>query len=336
MEYLWGVTLTPAATDVPTDEQLQSLARNTQLLSQSIARVLSGKQEVIETTIAVLLSRGHLLLEDVPGVGKTTLATALGQALNFSVSRIQFTPDMLPSDLTGVNIYRTQTGEFDFRPGPLFAQVVIGDEVNRASPKTQAALLECMQEGQVTVDGATYSLPHPFFVIATQNPVEMEGTYPLPEAQRDRFTARIEMGYPSPADELAMLDMHENGEASQSIDPVLSAQDIEEMAKTASAIFASGLLKQYVIDLVTATRNHPDLRLGASPRAALQLLNMAKVRAAMSGRNHVLPQDVQQLITPVWAHRVLARGAAGQRETTAQVLRHIVDATPVRIYEPGS
>lgn len=336
MEYLWGVTLTPAATDVPTDEQLQSLARNTQLLSQSIARVLSGKQEVIETTIAVLLSRGHLLLEDVPGVGKTTLATALGQALNFSVSRIQFTPDMLPSDLTGVNIYRTQTGEFDFRPGPLFAQVVIGDEVNRASPKTQAALLECMQEGQVTVDGATYSLPHPFFVIATQNPVEMEGTYPLPEAQRDRFTARIEMGYPSPADELAMLDMHENGEASQSIDPVLSAQDIEEMAKTASAIFASSLLKQYVIDLVTATRNHPDLRLGASPRAALQLLNMAKVRAAMSGRNHVLPQDVQQLITPVWAHRVLARGAAGQRETTAQVLRHIVDATPVRIYEPGS
>ena len=336
MEYLRGVTLTPAASLVPTDEELGALAEKTRILCATVAQVLSGKEEVIETTIAVLLARGHLLLEDVPGVGKTTLATAIGKALNFTVSRIQFTPDMLPSDLTGVNIYRNQTGTFDFRPGPLFAQIVIGDEVNRASPKTQSALLECMQEGQVSIDGTSHELPSPFFVIATQNPIEMEGTYPLPEAQRDRFTARIEMGYPSSEDEFEMLGMHEARRDTSEIQPVLSAQDIEAMTRVAESVYASDLLKQYVIDLVRATRNHPDLRLGASPRAAIQLLSMAKVKAAMARRNHVLPQDVQQLVHPVLAHRVLPRGSASDREMSAQVLQQIVDSVPVRIYEPGS
>lgn len=321
---------------MPTDEELSALAEKTRLLCNTVAQVLSGKEDVIETTIAVLLARGHLLLEDVPGVGKTTLATALGKALNFTVSRIQFTPDMLPSDLTGVNIYRSQSGTFDFRPGPLFAQVVIGDEVNRASPKTQSALLECMQEGQVSIDGTSHELPHPFFVIATQNPIEMEGTYPLPEAQRDRFTARIEMGYPSSRDEFTMLEMHETRKESLEIQPVLNSQDIEAMTAISEAVYASDLLKQYVIDLVRATRNHPDLRLGASPRAAIQLLSMAKVKAAMARRNHVLPQDVQALVQPVLAHRVLPRGSASDREGSTQILQHIVGSVPVRIYEPGS
>lgn len=315
----------------PTAEELADLAEKTRALCTSVAQVLSGKEDVIETTVAVLLARGHLLLEDVPGVGKTTLATALAQALSFSVSRIQFTPDMLPSDLTGVSIYHAQESEFEFRPGPLFAQVVIGDEVNRASPKTQSALLECMQEGQVTVDGKSYALPTPFFVIATQNPVEMEGTYPLPEAQRDRFMARIAMGYPAPDDELAMLDMHESN-AMPEIQPVLDATDVERMTQTAAAIFASPLLKQYVIDLVTATRNHPELRLGASPRAAIQLLQMSRVKAAMAGRNHVLPQDVQDLIIPVLSHRILTRSATSAQSTATQVLEQVMHAVPVRIH----
>src|SRR5690625_1175259 len=217
-----SVTISAALSTLPDEGDRIAWADNSRALRLADAQPLSGKGDVIETTVAGLLARGHLLLEDVPGVGKTTLATALAQALQFSVSRIQFTPDMLPSDLTGVNIYRSEQADFEFRPGPLFAQIVIGDEVNRASPKTQSALLECMQEGQVTVDGKSYALPTPFFVIATQNPVEMEGTYPLPEAQRDRFMARIAMGYPAPDDELAMLDMHESN-AMPEIQPVLDA-----------------------------------------------------------------------------------------------------------------
>ncbi|HLS04382.1 MAG TPA: AAA family ATPase [Actinomycetales bacterium] len=326
------MTASAPIASVPSETELRDLAEKTHTLRTSISAVLSGKDEVIETTVAVLLARGHLLLEDVPGVGKTTLATALAQALSFSVSRIQFTPDMLPSDLTGVTIYRAEQREFDFRPGPLFAQVVVGDEVNRASPKTQSALLECMQEKQVTVDGKTYPLPEPFFVIATQNPVEMEGTYPLPEAQRDRFMARIAMGYPDPEAELAMLEMHDQAEAVATPTPALDTLDIKSMSDTAAAVFASPLLKQYVIDLVGATRDHPDLRLGASPRAAIQLVKMAKVRAAMAGRNHVLPQDVQELLIPVWGHRILPRTSISDQDAAQDILGHILESVPVRLH----
>ena len=332
VEYLRRVTASAPIASVPSETELRDLAEKTHTLRTSISAVLSGKDEVIETTVAVLLARGHLLLEDVPGVGKTTLATALAQALSFSVSRIQFTPDMLPSDLTGVTIYRAEQREFDFRPGPLFAQVVVGDEVNRASPKTQSALLECMQEKQVTVDGKTYPLPEPFFVIATQNPVEMEGTYPLPEAQRDRFMARIAMGYPDPEAELAMLEMHDQAEAVATPTPALDTLDIKSMSDTAAAVFASPLLKQYVIDLVGATRDHPDLRLGASPRAAIQLVKMAKVRAAMAGRNHVLPQDVQELLIPVWGHRILPRTSISDQDAAQDILGHILESVPVRLH----
>jgi len=331
VEYLRSVTTSAAFSTLPDEGELIELADNSRALRSAVAQALSGKEDVIETTVAVLLARGHLLLEDVPGVGKTTLATALAQALQFSVSRIQFTPDMLPSDLTGVNIYRSEQADFEFRPGPLFAQIVIGDEVNRASPKTQSALLECMQEGQVTADGESYALPEPFFVIATQNPLEMEGTYPLPEAQRDRFMARIAMGYPDPSDEVAMLDMHESPDVASDIQPVLNAEDVQRMSNTAASVYAAPLLKQYVIDLVNATRHHVDLRLGASPRAAIQLVQMARVKAAMAGRNHVLPQDVQELVLPVLGHRIITKASASRDDMAAEVLNQVLNSVPVRI-----
>ena len=304
-----------------------SLARR---LREAIGSVIKGKDEVIDTALAVYLAGGHLLLQDVPGVGKTTLAKALARAVDCPMRRIQFTPDLMPSDITGVSIYNQETHDFEFKPGPVFANIVVGDEINRASPKTQSALLECMEENQVTVDSTTYPLPATFFVIATQNPLEMEGTYPLPEAQRDRFMARISMGYPDAATELAMLDAHAADSPLTRLAPVASESDVAAATATARHLHASEALKRYVVDLVSATRNDAQLRLGASPRASLHLLRAARGHALVAGRGHVLPQDVQAMAAPVLAHRVLLSGQARmEHRTTADVVTSIVAHVPI-------
>ncbi len=284
---------------------LEQLAATTDALARTVDRVVQGKDETVRLALTVLFSGGHLLVEDVPGVGKTMLAKTLARAIDGTVRRIQFTPDLLPSDVTGSSVWNQERGAFEFRPGAVFANVVIGDEINRASPKTQSALLECMEEGQVTVDGTTWPLDRPFVVFATQNPVEMDGTYPLPEAQRDRFTARVSMGYPSAAAELTMLSEHGGAEPLDDLVPVVDVDEVRRLTAAVHGVHAAEVLKQYVVDLVRRTRTHPDLRLGASPRAALHLLRTARARAAMEGRDHVLPDDVQALAVPVLAHRLL-------------------------------
>jgi MoxR-like ATPase len=258
------------------------------------------------------------------------LAKALARSTDCSVRRIQFTPDLLPSDITGVSAYNQERREFEFKPGPVFANIVVGDEINRASPKTQSALLECMEERQVTVDGTTYPLAPPFMVIATQNPIEMEGTYPLPEAQRDRFTARISMGYPSAESELAMLDAHGSSSPLEALEPVARAEDMLELIAAVRKVHVADALKQYVIKLVTATRSTPELRLGASPRATLHLLRASRARAALDGRDFVIPDDVQALALPVLAHRLLPSAEAlVARQLPEQVLAAIVGQVPL-------
>ncbi|WP_421741857.1 AAA family ATPase [Cellulomonas sp.] len=315
---------------VPSTSELEDVVDITTRMRTAVEGVVTGRPELVRVTVAVLLAEGHLLLEDVPGVGKTTLAKALAKTIDCTVGRIQFTPDLLPSDLTGVNIYRSQTHEFEFRPGPVFAHVVIGDEINRASPKTQSALLECMQEAQATVDGRTYPLPRPFLVVATQNPVEMEGTYPLPEAQRDRFMARLTVGYPSIESELDMLDLQETSDPLDTLRPVTDAAQVKALIETARRLYAAPGIKRYVVDLVTATREDPGLRLGASPRAAIQLLRAAKSLAAMDGRDHVLPDDVQQLGVPVLAHRLLPSTESRlSGRSTSDIVADILDRIPL-------
>ena len=292
------------------DDDLAELTQVAGQIATAVQSVIEGKPQVVRTALTVLLAQGHLLIEDVPGVGKTMLAKALARAVDCSVRRIQFTPDLLPSDLTGVSIFNQERRDFEFRPGAVFANVVLGDEINRASPKTQSALLECMEEGQVTVDGHTYLLESPFMVVATQNPIEMEGTYPLPEAQRDRFMARVSMGYPSPRAELDMLATHGSSSPLDAVTAVASAADVRRLVAIASHVWVSAAVKQYLVDLLGASRSSPDLRLGASPRAGLHLLRAARAHAALEGRSHVLPDDVQVLAEPVLAHRLLLTSSA--------------------------
>ena len=325
-------TVGPAASGRGLDDLLEAADR----ISANIERVVEGKPAVVRLALVVLLAEGHLLVEDVPGVGKTLLAKALARSVDCTVRRIQFTPDLLPSDVTGVSIWNSDLREFEFKAGAVFANIVLGDEINRASPKTQSALLECMEERQVTVDGVTYELDVPFMVMATQNPLEMEGTYPLPEAQRDRFTARVSMGYPSGEAELAMLEHHGEVSPLDDLEPVADALDVAKLIEVVRSLHVAPAVRSYVVSLVTATRTSPDLRLGASPRAALQLLKAARAHAALDGRDHVLPDDVQVLAGPVLAHRLLPTPEAQiARRTPSQVVDDLLARVPVPLPDGG-
>jgi MoxR-like ATPase len=313
--------------------QLDSFTDRYAAIIDNIALVIQGKEEAIELALLCLLAEGHLLIEDVPGVGKTSLAKAMAASIDCSWSRIQFTPDLLPSDLTGVTVYSRATGTFEFRPGGVFANIVLGDEINRASPKTQAALLEAMEEHQVTVDAHTYPLEAPFFVVATQNPIEHQGTYPLPESQLDRFCMRISMGYPDRAAELAILETHGTAtNALSSIEPVVTKADVRAMIAMAQSTYLAPSLRGYIVDLAEATRTHPQLGLGISPRASLALLRTARARAATAGRDYVVPDDLKALVRPVLEHRlVLTHEAQLQGATQASVLDAIMARVPVPI-----
>ncbi|MCW2854775.1 MAG: family ATPase [Marmoricola sp.] len=307
---------------------LDALRAVTDRVRANIEKVIEGKPEVARTALVVLLAEGHLLIEDVPGVGKTMLSKALARSIDLTVRRIQFTPDLLPSDVTGVSIFNQDTRQFEFRPGGVFANIVIGDEINRASPKTQSAMLECMEERQVTVDNQTFALDAPFMVIATQNPLEMEGTYALPEAQRDRFLARVSMGYPVMAAEIAMLSARNTSSPIDELEPVTDAAEIRKLIGVVGGIHVSSAVLRYAVAVTTATRSSPDLRLGASPRATLHLVRAAKASAAIAGRDYVVPDDLRELAPTVLAHRLLptveaSMSGRGPAEILAGVLRTV-------------
>ena len=309
---------------------LEALQESAGRITANIEQVVEGKPEVVRLALVVMLAEGHLLIEDVPGVGKTMLAKALARSVDCSVRRIQFTPDLLPSDVTGVSVWHQERREFEFKPGAVFANIVVGDEINRASPKTQSALLEAMEERQVTVDGTTYILETPFMVVATQNPIEMEGTYPLPEAQRDRFTARVSMGYPSPTAEIDMLETHGGADPLEDLEPVADALEVRKLIEVVRGVHVAEAVKRYVVDLATATRRSPDLRLGASPRSTLQLVRAARAQAALEGRDYVLPDDVQSLAGAVLAHRLLPTAEAQVRRRSPEaVVADLLHRVPV-------
>lgn len=297
-------------------------------VASNVERVIQGKRAVVEQVLMCLVAEGHVLIEDVPGVGKTLLAKSIARSIDCVFNRIQFTPDLLPSDVTGVSVWDRQRSEFSFKPGAIFANIVVGDEINRASPKTQAALLEAMEERQVTIDGVTRPLPPPFMVVATQNPLEHEGTYPLPEAQLDRFMMRVTVGYPDRAKELEMLDTHGVRSTFPDLEPAISNDEVISLIEVARRIHVASSIKGYIIDLVESTRSHGDVLLGASPRSALYLQRAARVRAAADGREYVTPDDVKTLTLPVFEHRMALRPEAQMRgvriqEVVESVLRSL-------------
>ncbi|GMR09586.1 MAG: MoxR family ATPase [Anaerolineae bacterium] len=299
-------------------------------LISNIERVIIGKTQAVELAVICLLSEGHLLIEDVPGVGKTMLARSLARSMGIEFSRIQFTPDMLPSDITGVSIYNQATRGFEFRPGPLMAQIVLTDEINRATPKTQAALLEAMQERQITVDGVTYPLPNPFMVLATQNPIEYEGTFPLPEAQKDRFMMRIRVGYPSPEDEVGLLRRQQYRHPLDDLESVADVESLRAAQERVKGVHVSAAVERYIVDLLSQTRRHTEIALGASPRGSLGLYRVSQARAALRGREYVLPDDVKAMATEVLAHRmILTPGARLRRLSPEELLTEILQELPV-------
>ncbi|CAN5484989.1 MoxR family ATPase [soil metagenome] len=313
-----------------TAQRTESFADVFGTVSASVAKVIQGKDDVIELAMLCLVAGGHLLIEDVPGVGKTSLAKALAASINCSFGRMQFTPDLLPSDVVGITVWDRGTSTFEFRPGPIFANVVLADEINRASPKTQSALLEAMGERQVTVDGATYPLAPPFMVIATQNPIEHEGTYPLPESQLDRFLMRVTVGYPARDAEIAILDTHGDVDKVPDLPHVVTARQIGALATTARAVHVAPSLKGYLVDLAEATRRHPALSLGMSPRGTLSLQGVARALAAAHGRSYVVPDDFKALAEPVLAHRLILTPEAQLQATSIHdVLHEVLRSVPV-------
>jgi MoxR-like ATPase len=299
----------------------------------NIERVIQGKRDAIDLIVMSMLAEGHVLIEDVPGVGKTLLAKSLARSIHCGFTRVQFTPDLLPSDITGVSVWDRERAGFVFRAGPVFTNIVLGDEINRASPKTQAALLEAMEEHQVTVDGTTRELPAPFMVIATQNPIEHEGTYPLPESQLDRFMMRVIMGYPARSKELEILETHGQRSTFDDLEPVVSAEDVERMISIARGVHVADPIKEYLVDTAEATRTDPDLLLGASPRATLYLQRAARTHAAVQGRTYVTPDDVKATLRPVLAHRLILRPEAQMRGTE---IDEVLDGIAVGVPVPGS
>jgi MoxR-like ATPase len=304
--------------------------RTLRAVLDNVARVLIGKRHEVELALTALACEGHILIEDVPGVGKTMLAKSLAKSIGCSFRRIQFTPDLLPSDVTGVSIYNQKTEEFEYRPGPVFAQIVLADEINRATPKTQSALLESMEERHLTIDGVTHPLPTPFMVMATQNPIEYEGTFPLPEAQLDRFMLRIRLGYPARDDEVQVLDSQALSHPIEDIGQVIDAADLLALHREVREIHIDPVLRRYIVDLVAATRAHPDVYLGASPRGSLALFRTAQATALLTGRDYVIPDDIKALVEPALAHRVIMNPAARVRNVqSVSVLQEIVQSVPV-------
>jgi MoxR-like ATPase len=311
-------------------KDVQALAEK---VIENVEKVIIGKYEEIQLTLVGLLCRGHLLIEDVPGVGKTMLARSIAKSIGCTFRRIQFTPDMLPSDVTGVSVFNQKTREFEFRPGPVMAQIVLTDEINRATPKTQSALLEAMQERQVTVDGVTYPIPEPFLVLATQNPIEYEGTFPLPEAQLDRFMMRISLGYPSPEDEIAILDSQQYVHPVETLEQVIVAQELLDAQEKVKEVYVDALVKEYIVTLVKATREHPDIYLGASPRGSLALYKTGRARAAILGRDYVIPDDIKALAMTALAHRLIVSPSARIKEVDP---RAVVEETLKSVPVPGA
>lgn len=303
-------------------------------VKENIARVIVGKEDVIDLVLVALIAEGHILIEDVPGIGKTTLAKAIARSLNCSFRRIQFTPDLVPSDITGINVYNQRDAVFEFRPGPIIAQIVLADEINRATPRTQAALLEAMEERQITVDGQTMPLPHPFLVLATQNPIELEGTFPLPEAQLDRFLLRLSMGYPTEAEEEAMLERFEGENPLDHLTPVVGVDELRHMARAAERVHVEPVVRRYLVQIVRATREHPSLDLGASPRASLALFRAARALALIRGRPYLLPDDIKRLAPYVLPHRLILSSQTRLRgRDAAGVVDEVLHAVPAPVLE---
>lgn len=309
---------------------LRIVADVTERIAQSVGQVIIGKRNEVRLAILGMLCKGHILLEDIPGVGKTMMARALAKAIGANFSRIQFTPDMLPSDITGVSIYNQRTNEFEFRSGPIMAQIVLADEINRATPKTQAALLEAMEEKQVTVEGVTHKMDNPFTILATQNPIEYEGTFPLPEAQLDRFLMRVQMGYPTPEEEITILSAQQYMHPIDNLQQVITIEDFRRAQAAVNQVYVADEVKQYIINLVTASRVHNDVYLGSSPRGSLALFRTSQARAAMAGRDYVIPDDVKALAEVTLAHRIIVGPSARIKDITSRtIVQDILTATPV-------
>ena len=312
------------------DEAVISARKTAQKIVDNIEHVIVGKTKAVELAVVGLISKGHLLIEDAPGVGKTILARSLAKSIDCTFKRIQFTPDMLPGDITGVSIYNQKTSDFEFRPGPIVANIVLADEINRATPKVQSALLECMEEGRITVEGTTHDLPSPFHILATQNPIEYEGTFPLPETQLDRFMLRLSLGYPSLTDEIAIMGNQQYSHPIELLMPVATSAEVLSLQMVVRKIYVDDLVKQYIASLVAATRQHPSVYLGASPRGSLALFRTGQALALLSGRDFVLPDDIKALAEPVLAHRLIVRSTDHSREKSVRtVISQLLDTIPV-------